>query len=63
VADDGDSLAGSYAERDVTEDPVVVGKFGFVGVAEPDIAEFDFPAWRVEADGIGGRVDWNGFIE
>ena len=53
VADDGDGLAGGDAERDVPEDPVVFGGFGFVGVAEPDIAEFDFAAWSVEANGVG----------
>jgi hypothetical protein len=48
------SLTGRNVERDIAQDPIVVGEFGFVGVAEPDIAEFDFAARGVEADGVGG---------
>ena len=54
MADDGDGLAGSDAERNIAKNPIVIGEFGFVGVAEPDIAKFDFAARRIEANGIRG---------
>ncbi len=36
---------------------------GFVGVAEPDVAEFDFAARGFEADGVGGRDRGGWFVE
>ncbi len=63
VADDGDGLARCYAEGDIAEDPVLFGGLGFVGVAEPDVAEFDFAAGGFEADGVGGRDRGGWFVE
>ena len=37
--------------------------FGLVGVAEPDVAEFDFAARSVEADRVGGRCDRRRLVE
>src|SRR5580658_5788965 len=48
VADDGERLAGLDAERYVAEDPVFVGGFGDVAVAEPDVAKFNFAARSIE---------------
>src|SRR6266852_8197215 len=63
VADDGESLAGLDAERDVAEDPIVFAGIGNGAIAEPDVAKFDFAARIFEVNGVGRRRNVGGLIE
>ncbi len=63
VADDRESLAWLDAERDIAKNPVFVGGFGHIAVAEPDVAKFDFAAGRIEAYALRGGIDGDGLVQ
>lgn len=63
VADDGKSLAGLDAERDIAEDPVVFARIGNGAITEPNVAKFDFAAGIRKANRIGWRANRGRLVE